>query len=65
MTQEIKATIYYFLIALVCFSASSYGVYIANTIVGIYSFSLTFITIPLMALYFITKQIFPKKINNV
>lgn len=65
MTQEIKATIYYFLITLICFSVSSYGAYIANTIVGVYLFSLTFIIIPQIALYFITKQIFPKKIENV
>ena len=65
MTQEIKATIYYFLITLICFSVSSFGAYIADNTVGTYIFSLTFIIIPLIALYFITKQIFQKKINNV
>ena len=35
--------------------------YLSNNLFGIYSFSATFITIPLITIYFITKQIFKKE----
>jgi len=65
MNLEIRATIYYFLIALVCFSVSSLGAYIADEKVGTILLSLTLIIIPLITFYFITKQTFKKEITNV
>lgn len=65
MNLEIRATIYYFLIALVCFSITSVGAYIADEKLGIILLSTTLITIPLVTFYFITKQIFKKEIENV
>jgi len=66
MNKEVIATIIYFIIVTICFCIVSYGVYLSNNLFGIYSFSATFIIIPLITIYFITKQIFKKEdIENV
>ena len=66
MTQEIKATLLYFIIVLLSFSIASFGVYIVNDLAGIFAFSFSLIFTPMLSLFFITKQIFfPKKIADV
>ncbi len=65
MKQELKALLLYFILALICLSISSYGAYIIDNQIGIYSFSITFILVPFLTLCFITKQLFTKKIEDV
>jgi len=57
MTKAIKDILYFYTIVLICLLISSYGIYLINSIAGIYSIGAILFTIPLLTILTLIYQL--------